>query len=481
MKISDLVKNMEEVEVIGNDIDIKKLCYSTSDIDENSLFFCIVGLNVDGHTFIKKAIENGAKAIVVSKDLEPLNDVTVIKVKDTREAMSLISSNFYGNPSKEIDVIGITGTNGKTTSTFMMKSILEVANKKTSLLGTIYNIIGSKKEEAKRTTPESKDLQGLFRDMINFGDDSCIMEVSSHSLDLKRVYGVDFKVGIFTNLTQDHLDFHSDMGSYFNAKMKLFDNSEYAVINIDDEYGRKAVNKIKGKVLTYGLTNEANLFASDILISSEGAKFKLNYKGESEEILLHLPGKFNIYNALGCIGAALILNITLEDIKKGLESLSSVPGRSEKITSSKGFTVIIDYAHTPDGLTNILSTTKEYTDGNLIALFGCGGDRDRTKRPLMGKAAGEIADFCVVTSDNPRGEEPSDIIQDIIPGVKATGCNYTVIENRKDAIKYAIDNAKKGDVIVIAGKGHETYQILKNETIHFDEKEIVLDFLKEEL
>lgn len=481
MKISNLVKNIKDVSVIGPDRDIKKLCYSTNDIEEDSLFFCIVGLNVDGHTFIEKAIKSGAKAIVASKEVNLDSDITIIKVNDTREAMSTISSNFYDNPSDKVDVIGITGTNGKTTSTFMIKSILEASNRKTSLLGTIYNIIGDRKEEAKRTTPESQDLQALFKDMVDDNSDSCIMEVSSHSLDLKRVYGVNFKVGIFTNLTQDHLDYHEDMENYFEAKMKLFENSGCSVINIDDEYGKKAKAILGEKAFTYGLSEEADIYASNINISSEGASFRIHYNNQVEDILLHLPGRFNIYNALGCIGASICLGISLKDIKTGLDNLKAVPGRSEKFNFKKGFTVIIDYAHTPDGLENILSSTKEYTKGRLIALFGCGGDRDKTKRPLMGKAAGSISDLCIVTSDNPRSEDPNEIIKDIIPGVKESGCDYVIIEGRKEAIKYAIDNAEKDDVVVIAGKGHETYQILKNETIHFDEKEIVQEFLKEEL
>lgn len=480
MNIGELLKGLEVVEVIGNERDIKKLCFSTKDVEKDSLFFAIIGLNVDGHTFVNKAIENGATAIVVSKDIEINGDVTIIKVKDTREAMSIISSNFYGRPSSKMEIVGFTGTNGKTTSTFMMKSILEKAGKKPSLVGTIYNIIGGELFEAKRTTPESKDLQEMFSQMVEKESDSCIMEVSSHSLDLKRVHGVDFNVGVFTNLTQDHLDYHKDMESYFEAKMQLFENSEKVVINIDDEYGKKAAARYENNVLTYGLTSEAMLYASDISISSTGTEFNVHYNGETVHISLHLPGKFNVYNSLGCIGAAIILGLSLETIKAGLESLLSVPGRSEKIASNKGFTIIIDYAHTPDGLTNILSSTREYTKGRLIALFGCGGDRDRTKRPLMGKAAGDIADFCIVTSDNPRSEEPSLIVEDIIPGVKESGCEYVIIVDRKEALKYAIDNAKKDDVIVVAGKGHETYQILKDKTIDFNEKEIVQKFLKED-
>lgn len=481
MKILDLVSNIKDVEIKGDNIDIKKLCYSTKDIEKDSLFFCIVGLKADGHSFINKAIEKGAKAVVVSKEVIVDENITVIRVKDTREAMSLISSSFYNNSWSRMKLIGLTGTNGKTTSTFIMRSILEAANKKSSLIGTICNMVGNKKYETERTTPESKDLQKLFKSMADENSDYCIMEVSSHSLDLKRVYGVNFEVGVFTNLTQDHLDYHSDMESYFDAKMKLFDNSKYKVINIDDEYGKKSLKMLNNNVITYGLNNNADIYASNIEMDKEGSKFKLNYKGKIEDIYINIPGKFNIYNTLACIGASIALDIPLTDIKKGLKNLKSVPGRSEKISSKKGFTVIIDYAHTPDGLENILSSTREYTKGKLIALFGCGGDRDKIKRPIMGEAAGKLADYCIITSDNPRTEDPKKIIDDIVPGIKRTNCDYVIIENRKNAIEYAINNAKENDIIVIAGKGHETYQVLADKTIHFDEKEIVKEFLKEEL
>jgi UDP-N-acetylmuramoyl-L-alanyl-D-glutamate--2,6-diaminopimelate ligase len=482
MNILELVKGLDGVNIIGKNINVENLSYSTSTVSKNCLFFCIEGLKNDGHNFAQKAVDNGAKVLVISKEVEVKGDVTKIKVQDTREAMSIISSNFYGNPSEKLDVIGITGTNGKTTSTFMIKSIIDLYGKRTGLLGTIYNIIGEKVEEAKRTTPESMDLQGIFSEMQQNGVQSCIMEVSSHSLDLKRVEGVKFKAGIFTNLTQDHLDFHGNMEDYFNAKMKLFDNCEVAVINLDDEYGSKALKMIKNsKIITYGIERESDVYAKDIVITGEGTGFTLCYKDIFVPIRLHLPGKFNVYNALGCAAASIGMGIEIDIIKKGLESLENVPGRSEKINSKKGFTIVIDYAHTPDGIINILNTAREYTSSRLVALFGCGGDRDKTKRPIMGRAAGSIADFCIVTSDNPRTEDPTEIIKDIIPGVVETKCPYIIIEDRRRAIQYAIENGKKGDVIVIAGKGHETYQILKDTTIPFDEREIVKDILKEEV
>lgn len=478
MKISELVKDLKNVKIIGEDKDISYLSYNSGDIQLNTLFFCIEGVKTDGHLFAKDAVDKGSVAIVISKEINISGNVTKIIVEDTRKAMALISSTFYGHSSKKINLIGITGTNGKTTSSFIMKSILDNYNRSTALLGTIYNIIGDNAVEAKRTTPESLDLQKLFYEMNTKSIEDCIMEVSSHSLDLERVYGVEFNVAIFTNLTQDHLDYHVTMDNYFNAKMKLLKNAGNAIINIDDNYGNIAFQMFKDKSITYGIDNAADVYGKNISISKEGNKFDLCYKDKCVPISMHLPGKFNIYNALGCAAAALALGVPLEIIKEGIEDIRKVPGRSEKINSKKGFTVVIDYAHTPDGIINILNTAREYTEAKLTALFGCGGDRDRTKRPLMGKAAGEIADFCIVTSDNPRTEDPDKIIGDILPGIDETNCPYIIIPNRFEAIEYAINNGKKGDVIVIAGKGHETYQVLKDKVIHFDEREIVNELLE---
>ncbi len=482
MLISDLIKGLEDVRLIGEDVDINKLCYNTADISEGSLFFCIIGVKTDGHRFAEEAVKRGARALVISHDVEIGNThVSLIKTTDTRKAMALISSSYYGNPSHKLDIIGITGTNGKTTSTFMLRSILNVCGRRSGLLGTIYNIVGEHQETAKRTTPESMDLQAMLNEMVESGDDSCIMEVSSHSLSLDRVYGLKFAAGIFTNLTQDHLDYHVTMENYFMAKMKLFENCKTAVINIDDEYGRRACKIVNGNVITYGIENQADIWGEDIVIDGTGTAFVLCTREEKLPVRLHLPGKFNVYNALGVAATAISLGVPLESIKQGLEELLVVPGRSEKVNSKKGFTVVIDYAHTPDGIVNILKAAREYTARRLITVFGCGGDRDRTKRPQMGKAAGEGSDFCVVTSDNPRSEDPDSIISDILPGILPTKCPHQVIANRREAIEYAIGMGKDGDVIVIAGKGHETYQVLKDRTIDFDEKKIVHEILGDDI
>lgn len=481
MRLSELIKGIDDIKVYGNYIEITDIAYNTSNVKEGSLFFCIEGIKTSGYLFAQKAIDMGASAIALKNDVNINGDVTKIFVKDTRKAMALFSAKYFCDPSKYLDMIGITGTNGKTTSSFMLKSILQSNKKKVGLIGSIYNILGDEKEEANRTTPESYDLQKILFRMKEKGVNICVMEVSSHSLELNRVYGIEYRIGIFTNLTQDHLDFHINMDNYFNAKKKLFESCKKAVINVDDEYGLKLINKINCEFITYGIKNDAMVMARDIKVTSTGTTFKMSFRDEMVTINLKLPGKFNVYNALACAAAAIELGICPHTIKEGLESLKSVPGRSERISSNRGFTIIIDFAHTPDGIINILTTAREFTIGRLIVLFGCGGDRDKTKRPLMGKAAGELADFCIITSDNPRSEEPLKIIEDILPGLNETKCDYVIIENRKYAIKYAIDNAKKDDVIVIAGKGHETYQIIKEEKLKFDEKEIVLEFLKEDI
>lgn len=482
MKISELIRNLDDVQVFGEDLNIKQLAFNTKDITEGALFFCIEGVKVDGHSFAQNAIDGGAAALVVSKDVDVSGKPAIIKVADTRKAMAIISANFYNNPSADIEIIGITGTNGKTTSTFMLKAILDNSCYTTGLLGTIYNISGKHVEEAKRTTPESMDLQHLFYKMKSDGVNACIMEVSSHSLELSRVHGVKFKAGIFTNLTQDHLDYHGTMENYFSAKLKLFNNCEFAVINIDDEYGKRAFDLIKNKKLTFGIDNIGNcdVYGENTLVTEAGSSFDLCIKGEKHHVQLNMPGKFNIYNALGCAAAAYGMGIPVAKIAEGLMKLQNVPGRSEKLTTPKGVTLVIDYAHSPDGIENILKTAREYTKGKLYILFGCGGDRDRTKRSIMGRAAGRLSDFCIVTSDNPRSEDPDAIIKDIIPGVEETKCPYIVISDRTEAIEFALKTAVAGDVVIIAGKGHETYQVLKDKTIHFDEREIIARFLGEE-
>lgn len=480
MRLCELLKGVDYEVFLGEEnIHINNINYNSKEISEGDVFFCIKGLKTDGHKYARAALEKGAVAIIVEDDIEELLNCTVIKVEDSRKALSLASANYYGNPSKKLKIIGITGTNGKTTSTYILKSILEEAGYKVGLVGTIANYIGKDRYESERTTPESLELQKLFNEMVEKKVDYCVMEVSSHSLILDRVYGIEFDYGIFTNLTQDHLDFHKTFENYFNAKLKLFENSGNIIVNIDDIYGKKIEAYISSKlsekkIFNFSIEEASEFRAKEISINEKGIKFSIIYNDEKLSFDMPIPGKYNVYNALGCIKVALNEGIGKEVIQAAINKVI-VPGRCEIIGNDK-ITVIIDYAHTPDGLSNILNTVKEFTKGRLICVFGCGGDRDATKRPIMGKIATEISDLCIITSDNPRTEEPMNIIKDIVNGLYKE--NYIIIENRREAIDKAIAMAQQNDIIVIAGKGHETYQILKDKTIEFDEKKIVQEILR---
>lgn len=479
MKIEEILKGLTYTVLSGDkSIEINNPQYDSRKIKCGDMFFAIGGFNVDGHNFISKAIENGAKTVVVEKDVTLVEGITFIKVENGRRALAIAASNFYNNPSKKMKIIGITGTNGKTTSAFMLKGILEAKGYKVGLIGTIANYIGNKEIHTEKTTPESLELQQLFKDMVDSDIDYCVMEVSSHSLDLDRVYGIEFSQGIFTNLTQDHLDFHKTFENYFNAKSKLFKICKHSVVNVDDSYGIKLLEKINSRITTYSIEKESDLKGTDINLESTGIIFNLKGNEKTYKVQLPIPGRYNVYNALGCIGAALDEGIDMDTIVEGLSKVT-VPGRCENLTlgMNLGFQVIRDYSHTPDSLKNILENLRELTKGKLICIFGCGGDRDRTKRPIMGEIGTELSDIAIITSDNPRSEDPYMILEDIKAGVEKS--NYKLIENRREAIKTALLLGEKDDIIVIAGKGHETYQILKNETIHFDEKEVVLELIEE--
>lgn len=479
MKIEEILKGSTYTVLSGDEsIEINDPQYDSRKIKCGDMFFAIGGFNVDGHNFISKAIENGAKTVVVEKDVTLVEGITFIKVENGRRALAIAASNFYNNPSKKMKIIGITGTNGKTTSAFMLKGILEAKGYKVGLIGTIANYIGNKEIHTEKTTPESLELQQLFKDMVDSDIDYCVMEVSSHSLDLDRVYGIEFSQGIFTNLTQDHLDFHKTFENYFNAKSKLFKICKHSVVNVDDSYGIKLLEKINSRITTYSIEKESDLKGTDINLESTGIIFNLKGNEKTYKVQLPIPGRYNVYNALGCIGAALDEGIDMDTIVEGLSKVT-VPGRCENLTlgMNLGFQVIRDYSHTPDSLKNILENLRELTKGKLICIFGCGGDRDRTKRPIMGEIGTELSDIAIITSDNPRSEDPYMILEDIKAGVEKS--NYKLIENRREAIKTALLLGEKDDIIVIAGKGHETYQILKNETIHFDEKEVVLELIEE--
>lgn len=479
MKLLELLNGIKyEVEEGSLEKEINHLQYDSRKILDGDMFVCLKGFEADGHEYAQKAVDLGAKVIVCENDIEIKgNDITVIKVKEGRKALATMAANYYGHPSKKLKLIAVTGTNGKTTTVYILKSMLEKAGFKAGLVGTIANYIGDEKIKSERTTPESLELQKLFSDMVASGCEYCVMEVSSHSLDLDRVYGCEFEVGIFTNLTRDHLDFHKTFDNYYNAKFKLFERSKTSVINIDDNYGYRVLNDVKEiegkKILTYSIKNESDFKATNINLN----KGDMHYEVNGTEFISSLPGEYNVYNGLGAIAALTSLGIKKEFIKEGIKNVV-VPGRCERIGHKYDipYEIVIDFAHTPDGLKNILETLREFTTNRLIAVYGCGGDRDKVKRAEIGRVGTEIADLAIITSDNPRDEDPMEIIKEIVLGVKKT--NYLAIENRIEAIKLALSMAEPGDVVVMAGKGHEDYQITNEGVIHFDEREIVDEILK---
>lgn len=474
MKLSELLEAIQYTVLQGKtDIEIQKPVYDSRKAEKGDLFVCITGFQTDGHNYVKNAVESGAVAILCEKQIQTQQNITVIQTKNTREALALLSANFYGHPSQKMNVIGVTGTNGKTTTTYLIKSVLDRMGHKVGIVGTIENRIGDKVLHTERTTPESLELEALFCQMHQEGVTDVVMEVSSHSLDLHRVDAIAYNIGIFTNLTQDHLDYHKTMENYKKAKALLFQRCDASVINIDDEAGEFMKQNAKGRVVTFGIEKKADLQAKNMEISADGAKFTLYYAQKQYDIKLHTPGKFSIYNALGAIGACVLMEIPMEDIIAGLEHIQGVSGRFQTIKNKKGYNAIVDYAHTPDGLENILNTAKEFVKGKIITVFGCGGDRDRTKRPIMGEIAGKLSDYCIITSDNPRTEDPNFILDDVEAGVKKTNCDYIKMVDGREAICHAVSYAKAGDVIVIAGKGHENYQIFADRTIHFDDVEEV--------
>lgn len=474
MKLSELLKNAD-VKNSFADCEIVDVTQDSRLVEEGFLFVCIKGNTFDGHSVAKEMLENGARAVVCERDLGLENQIVV---SDTREAYSVICANYFSNPAKKLKLIGLTGTNGKTTTTFLIKQILEGAGKRVGLIGTVQNMVCDEVYPAKYTTPDAYELQRLFSLMVKADCEYCVMEVSSQALAQGRVNGLHFEIGAFTNLTQDHLDYHKTWENYFNSKRILFENSSIAVTNADDENGLKIVSGLNCKVVSYAVnTNNADYVAKNVKFKSNGVEYEL----VSEligRVNCPIPGRFSVYNSLCAASIALTLGISFEEVLTAISKSNGVKGRIEVVPTDTDYTVIIDYAHSPDGLENIISSLREIAKKRIVTVFGCGGDRDRTKRPIMGKIAAELSDFCVVTSDNPRSENPSKIIEDILEGIKGVSTPYVVVENRREAIKWALEHAEKDDIILLAGKGHETYQILPTGTIHFDEREVVADILK---
>ncbi|MCL1925075.1 MAG: UDP-N-acetylmuramoyl-L-alanyl-D-glutamate--2,6-diaminopimelate ligase [Defluviitaleaceae bacterium] len=497
MKLTELLKDFE-YELFGEDVEINHLTIDSRNVRKNTLFICIEGFRVDGHNFIEEASKAGAVAFIVSKDISVPKGVSVAKVSNSRYAMAFIAHRFYGFDNTSTRLIGITGTNGKTSSAFYMQKVLmealggEINNlnedintfnntikgtKKVGLIGTVDTKINDEQlkiDFATSTTPDSIELMQILSIMSEKGAQNIVMEVTSHALLLHKVENLRFAVSIFTNLTRDHLDLHGTMENYRDAKAKLFAQSDVSVINIDDEYG-SFMAKICPKTYTYSVDKESDFKALNLIFTESGSAFDLKIDGKLYNFELPILGKFSVYNALGVIVAAIVLGVEVPIIQHSIKNLNSVPGRIEKVENSLGINLIVDYAHTPDSLISIINTALEFTKGRVITVFGCGGDRDKTKRPIMGKISAENSNLTIITSDNPRTEDPLQILKDIEAGIEKG--EYVLIEDREEAIKFAINNAKKGDTVIIAGKGHENYQIFKDKTIEFDDAEVARQIL----
>ena len=473
MTLKELLKNID-AKITGNcDAEIKGIAYDSRKVKEGFLFVAIKGFETDGHKYIESAVNNGAVAVLGEEDIACA--CTYAKTSDTRKALALLSAEFFDHPEKKLKIIGLTGTNGKTTTTYLIRQILMLKGFRCDLIGTNQTIIGDEIIESSRTTPESFDLFEIFSKMASSGGEYVVMEVSSHSLELDRVYGVTFETAVLTNITQDHLDFHKTMDNYARAKAKIFSMSKSGAINADDSYCNLMQEYAKGKAITYSIDNNSDVHAENIRISERGVIFTLNHDGQEREMRLGIPGKFSVYNALAAICACRNIGIEMTDIEKGLVLAKSIKGRIEVVRTNTPYTIIIDYAHTPDGMENIISAVRAFAKARVITVFGCGGNRDATKRPKMGAIAEELSDIAVVTSDNPRCEEPMAIIEDILKGMKKD--NHVIVENRKEAIKYAMGIAKQDDIIILAGKGHETYQEINHVKHDFDERVVIKEIL----
>ena len=478
MKLTELLKDIEIIETNADlSADVTDVCCDSRKAVEGCLFVAVEGYETDGHKFIPSALDKGAAAILCR--VKPERECAYILCGDTRKALAVVSAAFVGKPADKMAMIGVTGTNGKTTTTNLVKEMYEeLSGNSTGLIGTNRNMIGSLAIDTERTTPESRDLQELFAQMAEAGCTAAIMEVSSHSLYLDRVAGIKYRVGAFTNLTQDHLDFHETMENYCDAKAILFRNCEVGVVNADDEWTARLTKNADCRIISYSAKeNGGELYASDICYFPDRVSFTANYGGESVAAVINIPGKFSVYNALAAMGCILALGYGLSETAQALAKCHGVQGRVEVVPTGRDFTILIDYAHTPDGIENVLRAVKETATGRVGILFGCGGDRDRTKRPKMGAISAALADYMIVTSDNPRTEEPEAIIADIMEGIKGSDTPCSVITDRREAIKYAIEHAEKDDTIILAGKGHETYQIVGKTKYHMDEREIVAEVL----
>lgn len=482
MNLRDLIGDYPTVDCKGNlDINISGLSNDSREIKKGNIFLAEKGYTVNGHNFIDEAIENGATCIIHQENCNKKEGITYILVKDTVDALAYLSNIYYDKPWSKLEMVGITGTNGKTSVTHFIRKILETNGKSAGIIGTLGLIMDKNKVLLKNTTPDIMVILESINKMIDKNIDACIMEVSSHSLALNRVKGIEFDIGIFTNLSKDHLDYHESMENYFQSKLLLFKNTiKCNIINIDDFYGREILRILPDKpYLTYGIEENGDIVAREIIYNIDGVSFNLEYKNEIIPIKINIPGRFSVYNALASIACGIALNIPLSTIKNALAKVDTIKGRFEVLPIDKEYSVIVDFAHTPDGLYNVLSVINEFSKGKIIVVFGAGGNRDKSKRSIMGEVVGKLSDYAIVTSDNPRNEKPQAIIDDILVGVKKTDVEYKSIVNRKDAIKYAIDIALDNDIILLAGKGHEEVMIIGDKIIKFNEREIVNQLIKE--
>jgi UDP-N-acetylmuramoyl-L-alanyl-D-glutamate--2,6-diaminopimelate ligase len=474
MKLAELVAELSQARAVGDSaVEIKDLAYDSRKVEPGTLFFCVRGQRLDGHEFGPRAVEDGAAALVVERELTDLA-VPQVVVPDSRAAMAPLAARFWGDPTAKLQMVGVTGTNGKTTTTFLLHEILRAADIRCGLLGTVKQVVGGVEKEVVRTTPEAIELQRAFRQMLEGGDEACAMEVSSHAMTLHRADAIHFDVVLFTNLTQDHLDFHADMEDYFLAKRKLFEGeARTRIVNVDDPYGRRLAEEFD--CLTFSAEGaEADYSAREIEFDASGATFSVG----GMRLRTGLPGHFNVANALGAFAAAEAIGVGSDFAAAGLARAERVPGRFEPIDEGQGFSVIVDYAHTPDSLENVLRAARRLTAGQLISVFGAGGDRDRDKRPKMGRAGAELSDLTVVTSDNPRSEDPEAIVAEVAGGAEGAG-EVEIVVDRREAIALALGRAGPGDTVVIAGKGHEQGQeFADGRKLPFDDREVAREELR---
>ena len=491
MKLNELTSVFATATILGDgEINVSGLQTDSRQVIPGDLFICLPGHTVDGHDYASEAEEKGAAALVVNRVLDTA--LPQVVVKDCRLALAMLADSFYGQPSQRMTTIGVTGTNGKTTTTYLIDKIMSDFGLKTGLIGTIQMKYDGRSFPMSGTTPEALELQRSLSEMAQTGAQFCVMEVSSHALEQGRVKGTDFRTAVFTNLTQDHLDYHNSVDEYRNAKGLFFSRlgnayakdpkqRKYAVLNADDKASVQFAKLTAAEVITYGLHEKADIRASNIAITAKGTTFHVDTFRGSADISLKMIGKFNVYNTMAAIAAALLEEVPLQDIKRSLESVPGVEGRVEAVDAGQPYAVIVDYAHTPDGLDNVLRTVKEFAHGRILTVFGCGGDRDRTKRPIMGNIAAGLSDIVFITSDNPRTENPDHILKDIEAGLLEAGVpeeRYHLIVDRRQAIKKAIEMASPGDVVLIAGKGHETYQLIAGKVFDFDDRIVAKEAIR---